>query len=362
MDRRHLDGAVPGAQPAAPARLRSRRPDESLLQLVSARLPQQHRPLFRYRQHRAPGAGALSRWRPRLQRQRRSARGRQWIPDAVGAGGDVLRASPRRAGRACRRQLAHHPCRRRSAGRLPVVRGPGAGRLARRNARAGAAYVVRRNGLPGGACPGRARPRRGAGSAGSRHRLRGRRAVGRTVVLRHHRHIRRCSAARGQPGRRCRHHRGDLRPARWRVLRCPGHSRRLARTRAGGSRDHGPVRPVARRGAGGLRHRSPRSCHAICCMRQMTQSAMRLRGLGGCASRSQVLIAGLLLHVRAAMAPWRCAGVQGGEQAAQGRRPGVHPQAGGVTVRGGCAAAALILRVCLLSGRCRSAVVPCIGR
>lgn len=88
---------------------------------------------------------------------------------------------------------------------------------------------------------------------------------------------------------------------------------------------------------------------------------MSSRGPGLCASRSQVVIAGLL-HVRAAMAGWCRAGVQEDDQAAQESPPGVHAQAAGITARGARAAAPLILRVCLLSGLRRSAVAQCMGQ
>ncbi len=101
---------------------------------------------------------------------------------------------------------------------LPAVRGPAARRAAWRHARSGAPCAT---GNVADACSpriGDPRPCRRARRADLRYGLCHRFAVGSAVVFRHHRELCRGRAACRQPGRRCGHHRSDLRAARRRVF------------------------------------------------------------------------------------------------------------------------------------------------
>ncbi len=72
MDRRHLDGALPGREPDRDRRLRPRRPAAALCALVPRGPPLEHRALLRHRQRDARGPRALRADRRALPRRRRS--------------------------------------------------------------------------------------------------------------------------------------------------------------------------------------------------------------------------------------------------------------------------------------------------
>src|SRR5690606_14348738 len=144
VDRRHLDGPVPGREPGRVRWLRHARPAAALYPLVEGGLPESDRRVLRHRHdHRRGAVLPRTQWRPH-RRQQRSDDGRERLDHAPGTGGAVVCPGPAGSHGARGPQLEDHPRRRRGGGLLPPA---GTGDLQR----------------PGRTGPGRAAGRRGGG-------------------------------------------------------------------------------------------------------------------------------------------------------------------------------------------------------
>ena len=130
MDRRHLDGAVSGHEPAGVRRVRSHRPDAAIRALVARGLPVQHRRVLRHRDHHERSIVAVhATWRS-LRRFRRRDERRKRFADAARSGADALRRRCSGGHRQSRRQFTGDPSGGRSGRCLPLLRRPAGWRVA----------------------------------------------------------------------------------------------------------------------------------------------------------------------------------------------------------------------------------------
>ena len=113
MDRRHLDGPVPGREPGRVPGVRPGRPASAIRPLVSRGAPQQPGILLRHRCDGGLGAPALRTDGRALLRLDRPPFGRQRLDHAASPAAVVLRPGPARGRRPRGRELAHDPRRRR---------------------------------------------------------------------------------------------------------------------------------------------------------------------------------------------------------------------------------------------------------
>src|ERR1700757_2138433 len=89
--------------------------------MVQARLFEQYRPLFRYRQYRAKCFGSLPANREPILRFRIAEYGREWFPDAAGPGPSVLRIGSETGDSLCERKFANNAWGENRDRRMPLL-------------------------------------------------------------------------------------------------------------------------------------------------------------------------------------------------------------------------------------------------